>query len=199
MLKRILVAVVACTLASGIIYAFDDDGGGGSRRVHVILHDSSDIEWADLLVDGASVGVVRKGRPLVLSLQSGASYLFRATRVWNGRVYMREKLQRIESGNGSQWIVLQPEIQDRDRTESRGHINVSLPASSPVAWANLAINDIAYGVMRRGETRRFWLKAGMVHKVRLEREWNGKTWIADHEIQVKDGQTVRLEMQMRAK
>ncbi|HOG65611.1 MAG TPA: hypothetical protein PLD82_09280 [Spirochaetota bacterium] len=198
MWKRILTGMLAVFMACGVVYGFNDDDVGGERRVHIILHDSSDVEWADLLVDGQSRGVVRKGSPLILTMQGGSSYLFRVTRTWNGRVYVREKLQRIEPGAGAQWIVLMPEIQDRDGAESRGHINITLPQASPVAWVNLAINDVAYGVMRRGETRRFWLKAGMTHKIRLEREWKNKTWVFEHEVQVEDGQTVRLDARMQA-
>lgn len=197
MCKRILITMMVFVFVGGAVSAFNEDDAGGSRQVHVVLHDASDVDWADLSVDGMTRGVVRKGRPLVLMMQGGASYLFRVARTWNGRMYVREKLQRIEPGSGIQWVVMMPEIQDRDRTESRGHINITFPQTAPVAWANLSVNDVAYGIIRRGETRRFWLKAGMNHRIRLEREWNAKTWLFDHEVQVEDGQTVQLVVRMQ--
>lgn len=197
MYKRILMIMLACAV-SGAVFSFDaDDEADGLRRVHVTMHDAADVDWADLSVDGVQRGVVRKDRPLVLKLRGGASYLFRIVRKWNGRLYVREKLQRIEPGSGTQWVVMSPEIQDRARTEPRGYINISFPQTAPVAWANLVVNDVAYGVIRRGETRRFWLKAGLAHKIRLERVWNAKNWLFTHEVTVDDGQTVLLVVRLQ--
>ena len=194
---RLVSVIGALWLLAGSLAAFNSDETddySGPRMVHVVLHDSSDVDWARLSVDGDDRGVVRKGQPLVLHLQGGASYLFRVQRAWNGRTYVRERLLRVEPGAGTQWVVLTPERQESDRSQARGYVNIMLPPGARVAWANLLINQTAYGMLRRGETRRFWLKAGMAHTVKLERVWNGKTYVAEQEVTVGDGQTRLLAL-----
>jgi hypothetical protein len=187
-------------LASGVLLGADDEQNSRSKekQVHVVLHDRSEIDWANLSIDGENKGVVQKGEPLVVSLREGSTYLFRVSRSVGGKHYLRERFQLIEKGPEKQWVVLSPELQNSDGNEARGYINITLSPDSSIAWANLLINNASYGVLQRKETRRFWLRAGMTHHIRLERTWKGRAYFAEHSMNVKEGQTVGLSLVPKA-
>jgi len=167
--------------------------GSDIREVHIALHDRSDLDWVNISIDGENKGVARKGEPLALRLRVGSSYSILASRLVDGKMYMRERIQFIENGKDRQWVVLLPELQNSDRVEPRGYVHITLPANAGVAWANITINNVSYGMLRRGETRRFWLRSDMEHRIRLERKAK-ETYVAEKTIEIREGQTVSLSL-----
>jgi len=168
--------------------------GSDIREVNIGLHDRSELDWVNISIDGENRGVARKGEALVLRLRVGASYSIFASRQIDGKVYTRERIQFIERGQDRQWVVLLPELQDSDRVEPRGYAHITLPVDAEVPWANVTINGVPYGMLRRGETRRFWLKSNMEHNIRMEHRSKELTYIIEKTITISEGQIVSLSI-----
>ena len=192
---RSLFVAVVCI---GVLFVVGAGAASeGVRQVHIALHDRADIDWVHLSIEGETVGIVRKNQPLVLTLRTGASYLFRVWRSADGQFFQRERLQLIEAGRDPQWVILNPERQNPDSNEVRGFLNISFTAAPAVDWANITINGISYGMIQRNETRRFWLRAGVTHRVRLERSIDGRVWFTEQSIEVREGEVAELRPTLR--
>ncbi|MDR2733425.1 MAG: hypothetical protein LBC99_02130 [Spirochaetota bacterium] len=195
-IRALLIVSMLIALSHGALFAAPDTDPD-TREVHITLHDRSELDWVYISIDGENRGVARKGQALVLRLRVGSSFSILASRLVDGKMYMRERIQFIERGVGRQWVVLSPELQNSDRVEPRGYVHITLSEDAEISWGNITINNVSYGMLRRGETRRFWLKADMEHRIRLERKSNEQNYTIEKTVMLKEGQTQALSLSPR--
>jgi hypothetical protein len=191
LIMSMLTALAALLLPCGLLFSAPDFD---TREVNIALHDRSELDWVNISIDGENRGIARKGEALVVRLRVGASFSIFASRLVDGKMYTRERIQLIERGQDRQWVVLLPELQNSDRVEPRGYAHITLSADAEVPWANITINNVSYGMLRRGETHRFWLKSDMEHSIRLEHRSKGLTYIIEKTIEIREGQIVSLSI-----
>ena len=166
----------------------------GTREVRVKLTSTADVDSGTLYIDGVNRGVVRKDTHVSLQLTLG-NHTFAMQAVKDGVEYKREKTANVTAGTSPQWEFLHPIKQGETASTTQAWVVVILDRSSPVSKAELSINGVSKGeIKRKSEGRRFSVTPGAEITITLSREWNGKTYKIEKQITVQAGQTETVRL-----